>query len=186
MTPWETALAVLVLLVTPGPTNTLLALAGAERGWRDALRLLPAELAAYLATVAPLAALGQALLSRAPQARVALTLAAAAWVLWLAAAMWRGPPQGVAPSVTARRVAVTTLLNPKGLVFGLVILPAATLDRLAANLLLFAALVVGVAAAWAALGAILRREGGLPRPWRRAAALWLGGLALLLVSRLLA
>ncbi len=44
----ELVLALLVLLLTPGPTNTLMALAGAERGWTRALRLIPAELAGYL------------------------------------------------------------------------------------------------------------------------------------------
>lgn len=185
------ALAILVLLVTPGPTNTLLALAGAERGWRGAVRLIPAELAGYLAVVAPLALLGAPLLAALPQARTALTLAAAAWVLWLAVAMWRGPRPGSMrgperATVTGRRVLVTTLLNPKALVFGLVLLHAAGWGALAVHLALFALQVVGVAMLWALLGAALRarREApGLPAPWRRAASLWLGALSLYLVGR---
>ena len=38
--PFAFALAVLALLGTPGPTNTLLATAGAAAGWRRSLRLL--------------------------------------------------------------------------------------------------------------------------------------------------
>lgn len=36
--------ALLLLLLTPGPTNTLMMLAGYERGWRSSLRLIGAEL----------------------------------------------------------------------------------------------------------------------------------------------
>ena len=37
----ELAIAVLLLLLTPGPTNTLILLAGAERGLGGAARLIP-------------------------------------------------------------------------------------------------------------------------------------------------
>jgi threonine/homoserine/homoserine lactone efflux protein len=184
MTLTETAAAILLLLATPGPTNTLLALAGAERGWRGALPLIPFELGAYLAATLPLAVVGARLLESLPVLRIALTFAAAAWVLWLSVAMWRPPGPGApaAQTVDAGRITTTTLLNPKGLVFGLVLLPASEPERLVANIALFAALIVAVAASWAALGAALTaaRPGtvpGLPAAWRRAAALWLGGLA---------
>ncbi|MGC5198806.1 hypothetical protein, partial [Aphanothece microscopica] len=91
MTLAEMTLALLVLLATPGPTNTLVALAGAERGWRGALRLIPAELAAYLAVTVPLALAGAAAMAAVPGLRGGVTLAAAAWVAWLAVAMWRLP-----------------------------------------------------------------------------------------------
>jgi threonine/homoserine/homoserine lactone efflux protein len=55
MTGFELTVAVLVLLLTPGPTNSLMLLAGAERGLTGALRLIPAEVAGYLLTVLPLA-----------------------------------------------------------------------------------------------------------------------------------
>lgn len=185
-----TFLAVLVLLVTPGPTNTLLAVAGAERGWRGAVRLIPAELTGYLLTVVPLSTLGASLLAGAPQARTVLTLVAAAWVLWLSLSLWRKPAVSAAVAVTARRIFVTTLLNPKALVFGLVLMPESSAGRFGANLSLLVAGIVGVAMLWAALGAGLRggasASAGLPRSWRRAAALWLGALAVYLVSRVAA
>ncbi len=39
----ELAAAIFLLLVTPGPTNSLVALAGAERGMGRALRVIPAK-----------------------------------------------------------------------------------------------------------------------------------------------
>lgn len=185
MTPTETALALLVLLAAPGPTNTLLALAGAERGWRPALRLLPAVPLAYLATTVPLALVGADLLDAIPSARAIVTVLAAAWVLRLALGMWRVPrqPDG-APAVTVRTVVVTTLLNPKSLIVGLVLLPASDGSRLAANLALFTGEVLVVSLLWTALGSTLRRGAGagLPTPWRRAASVWLGALGLYLLG----
>jgi threonine/homoserine/homoserine lactone efflux protein len=177
MTLVEMTLAALVLLATPGPTNTLMALAGADRGLRGALRLIPAELAAYLAVTVPLALAGSTVMAELPGLRSGLTLAAGAWVAWLAVAMWRLPAPGPAQAgVTARRVFVTTLLNPKALVVGLVLLPG---DDLGLRVTVLACAVAGVAAAWGALGA---RLPGQPGVLRRVAASWLGLLALGLVS----
>ena len=76
-------------------------------------------------------------------------------------------------------MAVTTLLNPKALVFGLVLVPAPAWGALLLHLLAFAVLVVVVASAWAALGALLRGRGAaLPGLLRRLAALFLALLAL--------
>ncbi len=87
--------------------------------------------------------------------------------------------------MTARTVLTTTLLNPKGLIFGLVLVPAA--GSPAAGLALFAVLVVAVAAAWGTAGGLVRARalqgGGGLALLRRAAALWLGALAVGLVIR---
>ncbi len=183
MTLPELALAVLVLLVTPGPTNVLLALAGAERGWRAALPLTAAAVAGYLTAVLPLLVIGQALLGSAPVLRTLISLAAAGWVLWLAVSMWRPPVAGVrAALVDGKRVYVSTVLNPKTLIFGLVLLPAQGAVLLG-HLALFGTGIVVAAAGWAALGAAVAQPGGLPHWLRRSAALWLGALALWLAAR---
>lgn len=188
MTLTETAIVSLGLLLTPGPTNTLIALSGAERGWTRALRLIPGELCGYLLATVPLALAGARLLDALPTLRDVITFGAALWVLWLAVTMWRRPESGPgAPTVTLGRVFATTLLNPKALVFGLVLLPAAETARQVANFAIFVLLIAGVAAAWAALGAGVRRSApgdeGLPAGWRRVASLWLGAVAAFLFSR---
>jgi hypothetical protein len=71
--------AVLALLLAPGPTNTLMALAGAQAGFG----LLPVELLGYLTTILPLTWLGAPLLARWPVLATGLKVLAAAWVLWL-------------------------------------------------------------------------------------------------------
>ncbi|MBL9060985.1 MAG: hypothetical protein JNL31_00375 [Tabrizicola sp.] len=186
MSPVELTLAVLVLLLTPGPTNSLVLLAGAERGWPGALRLIPAELSGYLLTVLPLALMGTTLLADHHALRTAVTLAAGAWVAVLAAKLWRVPEAADGGrSVGGRALFVTTALNPKALIFGLVLLPSP--DRLGANLAIFAGLVVLVAAIWAGLGAVLRAGGsGQPRAvfvLRRLASIWLAAVSLVLIAR---
>lgn len=185
MTMPELTLAVLALLLTPGPTNSLMLLAGAERGLPAAARLIPAEVAGYLLTVVPLALVGQSLLEAWPGLRLVVALAAAVWVAVLALRLWRLPTGPVKGSVGAKALFVTTALNPKALIFGLVLLPSP--DRLAGNLALFAALIVIVALLWAGLGASLRRGGiGQPRALfvlRRLASVFLAVMSVLLVLR---
>jgi threonine/homoserine/homoserine lactone efflux protein len=181
----DLSLGILVLLLTPGPTNSLVMIAGVERGFRGAMRLIPAELAGYFLTVGPLALVGAAVLDAQEGVRSAVTLAAGLWVAVLAVKLWRVPEAVLeGRSVGARELFVTTALNPKALIFGLVLLPSP--DRLAVNLTLFAGLIVVVAALWAVIGAVLRRGQGQPRALfvlRRLASVWLVAISLMLVAR---
>lgn len=181
----ELSLAVLVLLLTPGPTNSLVLVAGAERGFLRAMRLIPAELAGYFLTVVPLTLVGAAVLDAQDGLRSAVTLAAGVWVAILAVKLWRVPEAVLdGRSVGARELFITTALNPKALIFGLVLLPSP--DRLAVNLALFAALIVVVAALWAGVGAVLRQGTGQPRALmvlRRLASVWLAAISVALVWR---
>ncbi len=183
MTTFHLALAILALLATPGPTNTLLALAGARRGMRAALPLIPVEMVAYLAVVTPLLIWGTPLTAALPMLRPILAGLAALWVARLAFALWRMPvvesPQA---TVTARSVALTTLLNPKALVMGLVLMPS--LHDPAKALAVFALVLPPVSMVWITLGAgLLSRTG---RWLNRGSALWLAALSLLLAARAVA
>jgi len=53
MTPPELSLAVVALLLTPGPTNALMLLAGAERGLAGAAQLSPVALTGHFLTLQP-------------------------------------------------------------------------------------------------------------------------------------
>lgn len=184
MTIAELGLALAVLLLTPGPTNTLMLMAGAERGWTWAARLIPVEVAAYLAVIVPLALLAQGMAEQLGVVRPVVAVLAGLWVLYLAWAMWGHAPQpGPQGTVTARRLAVTTLLNPKGLIMGLVLLPEAGATPAAFGVLVLC--IVAVAAIWAGIGCGLPGSGkgaALPPLWRRAASVWLAGLAIFIVA----
>ncbi|MCX7288219.1 MAG: hypothetical protein NTW20_11875 [Rhodobacterales bacterium] len=185
MTTTELALAILALLLTPGPTNSLMLLAGAERGLAGAARLVPVELAGYLLAVVPLTLVGQSVLAAHPDLALVVALLAAGWVAALAVRLWRLPTAATPRSVGARSLFVTTALNPKALIFGLVLLPSA--DRLGVSLAIFVVLVVGVAFVWAGFGAALRGSGA-PAPrglfvLRRVASVFLVAMSVLLILR---
>lgn len=189
MTTAQFLFAVLGLLLTPGPTNTLLALSGAESGVRRSLVLIPAETVAYLAVVIPLATVGRDLLDNWPAASGAIKLAVAAWIMFLALRLWSSvQTDATRHAVTVRRVLVTTMLNPKGLVFGLVLLPSWSSPLFLRHMALFCAAIVVVSMAWIAAGSGATRafsSGRGLRFARRAAACWLATLAVVLAVRTL-
>lgn len=181
--------AILGLLLTPGPTNTLMALAGASEGLRRATRLIPAEILGYLAAILPLAFLGHGLLTNQPLAAQAIKLAAAAWVMGLAVRLWgRGPLAHAGAGITAPRVFVTTLLNPKALIVGLVLLPAPAAAGFWPRLALFCATAIAVAMIWGGAGALARQGGTATqraRLIRRAASIWLAVVSVMLAAGVL-
>ena len=176
----EFALALAALLLAPGPTNTLLALAGAERGWAATARLLPVVGLAYAASVLPLALAGEVVIPEGTALRNVVTLMAALWVAALAVRLWRLPRQGMAAAaVSGRTLFITTLVNPKGHIIGLVLLPGQA--SLAASLALFTLVLAAASAFWMALGTQMARQARMPL-LRRVSATWLGLVALWLGS----
>lgn len=178
--------AILAILLAPGPTNTLMSVAGAQSGLRRVVRLLPAELLGYLTAILPLTYLGAELLGRYPDGAIALKVAAAAWVMFLAVKLWeqRGDAGG-SSEVTARRVYVTTMLNPKALIFGLVLFPAPANPQYAPKLGLFILLVMAVAMAWGTAGTLTQIGGGGHRRLQtiqRLASIWLAVVSVTLLA----
>lgn len=183
MTVIELSFAMLALLAAPGPTNTLLALAGAQ-GSTKPWTLPMAASGAYLATVLPLALWGHAWVHSFPRLEMTMTMLAGLWVGVLAARLWRNatrPLDSSTAGVTAFQIGTTTLLNPKALIFGLVLVPQA--PRLDLGLGLFAILVLLTSAVWLGLGARLSRR--LLPLFNRGGAVWLGLLAALMLGRAL-
>lgn len=168
--------AVLALLLTPGPTNTLLAVGGASAGFRRSLPLILAEASGYLLTITPLVTFAGPYLAAHPLAASAIKLCSAVWVLLLAIRLWTTPPAaaGTSPSlVTFRQVFITTVLNPKALIFGLVLVPHGTLANVVPWLGLFVILVVSAASIWLSAGAAIlyrQRDAGFPPLLSRIAA----------------
>ena len=182
---WAFLSAVAALLLAPGPTNTLMGLAGAQRGLAGVARLLPAELLGYLTTVVPLAFAGSKLLQRWPESAAMLKVVAAAWVMILAVGLWgRGEGAGSLRQVGGWRVYLTTGLNPKALVFGLVLLPAPAGPDFVPRLALFCAMVAAVALAWGSAGTLARSGGDAGRLTlvRRVASAWLAVVSVTLIA----
>lgn len=151
--------AILALLLTPGPTNTLLTVGAASRGLRASLPLLAGELFGYLVVVVPLATVAASLLEGRPALAIGLRVAAACWVLFLAVRLWRVSSaqkveQEIAP-VKIGQVFLTTVLNPKAPIIGLVIMPHGPLTEIAPALGLFSLLVLGAGTSFLTLGSLV-------------------------------
>jgi len=185
-------IGLVLLLATPGPTNTLLALAGATAPPRAAPLLLFAELSAYLAAVIFLGAIAAALGAGVEGLRPWMQAAAALYLSWVAGRMWRvRPDSSGAGEVRPAHVAATTLLNPKTLIIAFVLMPegwSADAEATARHLLAMSLLIPLAGAAWFAGGRALAAAGGarvrgvIPR----ASALLLGLFAMTLAGRALA
>lgn len=151
------ALAVLALLATPGPTNTLLATAGAASGLRRALPLIPAETAGYLISISAIGYLLGPIVAASPTFGLALRLAVGAYLLHVAWQLWHGAgAAGAAGVVTPGRVFLTTLLNPKAIVFALGIVPLGAPGGWV-YLLAFAGFTGSVALGWIGAGVLMGR-----------------------------
>jgi threonine/homoserine/homoserine lactone efflux protein len=178
-------LAVLAVLGTPGPTNTLLATGGALVGLRGALRLLAAEALGYSIAILAFGLVLGPIVSAAPTLAAVLRAAVGAYLLLLAVRLWRSGGVYFARRavVTPAQVFLTTLLNPKAIVFALGIIPFGT-ERVWPYMLGFLLLLVCIGIGWIAVGAILgaiadgRGVGGIVP---RAGAAAIGAFAMLLL-----
>lgn len=153
-------LSVLTLLIVPGPTNTLLAAAGAA-GFRRSLALVPAESGGYLLSILTIILMLGPLVGAALSLSLGLRIGACLYLLWSAIGLWRsaGLPGEQGGQIGAVRVFLTTLLNPKALIFALVIFPQEVrFPALVPFLAIFAGLVCTVAVCWITFGAGLARS----------------------------
>ena len=179
--------AILALLLTPGPTNTLLTVGAAAHGFRKSLPLLLGELSGYLTVVIPLATIAAPLLEGRPTLAAVLRIVAACWVLFLAIRLWlvssKPTGEGDAKAVTVGQVFLTTMLNPKAPIIGLVVMPRGSLMEIAPALGLFSLLVAGAGTCFLLLGSLVGRGPVLsPRLVYRIAAAFLVVFSLGLVS----
>lgn len=180
-------LTVLAILWTPGPTNTLLATSGAAVGWRRSLALLPAEGAGYLISTLFLGLVFGPVVAGSPAIAMALRLIVGAYLLMLSLKLWRrGAALTNEPAAVVRpsHVFVTTLLNPKAIVFALGVIPFGS-DRVIFYVVGFMAMVAVVGFGWvtagAAMGNAARAAGGYERLVPRIGGAVIGIFALAIV-----
>ena len=171
-------IAVVAILATPGPTNTLLATAGAANGLRRSLPLIPAEVTAYLVAIMTIGFLIGPLVATVPMLAAALRLAVAVYLAVLALRLWRRGGADIVRSrlVRPRDVFVTTLLNPKAVIFATGVIPLDHPDS-AAYVAAFCILLVIISLSWIGVGVVIGRGmlsagGSAIVPRVGAAALW--------------
>lgn len=177
-------LALAGLLLTPGPTNILLAFSAASSGLRRTVPMLGAAMLAYVVVILAVAALA-ALIATGSQVeiRTGMKIGAVLWLLWLAHSVWTGNDDGIdGRLVTTRQVFVTTLVNPKAMIVALLVQS----EGMTAGFLVEIAALVGLTgAAWITTGLVVGRNGSgvlSQRSLRRASAICLAGFGIILAG----
>ncbi|MFC0401677.1 LysE family translocator [Paraburkholderia rhizosphaerae] len=152
---------IVVVLIMPGPTNTLLAAAGLRLGFRRAARLTGAELAGYLVSIT---LWGVSLAQVAHVSAVwpkLVRLGCCIYIAYLALRMWRSAvdlPSSSKWTIGVRTMFCTTLLNPKAILFAGTIFPAVAFQRVPAYfeaMAIFATVLVPIGIGWVAFGSAL-------------------------------
>lgn len=188
-----TVSALVLLLVVPGPTNTLLLRAGVLFGFAASWRMALVECLAYLLQVSVWGVLLFYLSAWSPWAVKATQMAAACYLLKLSFTLWKrhtGRVDSRHDRLSGVHFFWLTVMNPKGLLIVSFIAPIGTFASLpdyAGFMALLAMVVIPVGAAWIVLGS---RFEGVQKAWltplkiNRIASVAIGCFATIMIGRL--
>jgi threonine/homoserine/homoserine lactone efflux protein len=120
--------------------------------------MIPAEVAGYLVAILAIGYLIGPAVSRVPSLSIILRLFVAGYLVFVAIRLWRCDVAGLKAHrlIGLRDVFVTTLLNPKALLFALSIVPLHAANG-AVYLVGFSLMVMTIGAGWIAIGIAIRR-----------------------------
>ena len=176
--------AALTILSMPGPTNTLLASAASISGTRASLALLLAELGGYLLTICLVGFALRPVLAEYPAVAITLKIAVAVYLVYASYRIWTaaGNLARAHAAVSLCDMFVATVLNPKGLVLALAIVPFGS-PAVGWYLLVFSCLAAGSGLLWLLIGETLGRlAGGRRRIVPRTGSLVLVGFAIFIAA----
>ena len=161
MISWLFIGLVVTILLTPGPTNTLLASSGIQVGVRQSLRLIPAESMGYLISITTWGMIIGTVSIQFTIIPTFLKLLSALYIIFLAIKLWKTADIEASynqPTIRARELFCATLLNPKALLFASAIFPSTawlTMQGYLLHIGLFLLLIVPIALFWTFIGSIL-------------------------------
>lgn len=161
MISWFFIGLVMTILLTPGPTNTLLASSGIQVGMRKSIQLIPAEAFGYIIAITFWGILIGKIAVYLPVLPQILKLFSAAYILYLAIKLWRTAEVTEnldQVSIRARELFLATLLNPKALLFASAIFPVIvwkSSQYYVVYMLVFLSLLIPIAFLWTFIGTLL-------------------------------
>ncbi|MCR4541426.1 threonine transporter RhtB [Pseudomonas sp. 18.1.10] len=188
-----TVSALMLLLLAPGPTNTLLFRAGVLFGYQASWKLAFIECLAYLLQVSVWGVALLYLAAFSPWALKATQLAAACYLLYVSYTLWQRKNSTVdagADRFSGPYFFWLTVMNPKGLLIASFIAPAnafSTLQGYVGFMATLALVVIPVGSAWIVLGS---RFEGIQKTWltplkiNRATSVAIGCFATIMMGRL--
>lgn len=147
-----------LILMIPGPTNTLLFVSGLHVRLRTTLPLIATEALGYFIAISLLGFLLAFVSGRFLWLQAVIKGGSAAYISYLALKMW-GRSHLIKERgdriVNAKDMFVSTLTNPKGLLFASTIFPAEafrTIQHFAVAMTCFLCILVPIGVGWASLG----------------------------------
>lgn len=161
MISWLFIGLVITILLTPGPTNTLLASSGIQVGIKKSFRLIPAEAIGYLISISCWGFLIGRITSHLPALPTILKLFSAGYMLFLAIKLWRtsnAQHNFSKPTIGVSELFFATLLNPKALLFASAIFPSIAWIKMhyyVSHMLIFLLLIIPIAFFWTVMGSVL-------------------------------
>lgn len=159
----------MLLLVMPGPTNTLLLFSGYASGIRPSIKMIIAEWGGYFCAITFWGVIVSILAQHGTFLLGIIKLLSAFYVAWLAVKVWGFSLQTRPANIEMKTIFITTLFNPKSFVFATYIIPSIAFRELqaftAAMLSVFVALLP-LSFIWVACGKGIARQGlQLSRLW---------------------
>ncbi|NMZ10532.1 LysE family transporter [Pseudomonas proteolytica] len=183
-----------LLLLMPGPTNTLLLRSGVLSGFRRAWTLSLLECLAYLLQISFWGYLLSHMGASAPWCLKVMQFVSICYLAKTSYCLWREPTAGL-PAIPGARVSrrqffLLTLINPKGLLVVSFIVPVQTFADTALYgqfVMQFTAVVIPVGCAWVLFGARIKRSGHAwltPQNINRTASVVISCFALAILFKL--
>lgn len=172
----------LVLLV-PGPTNTLLLSSGLKVGLRGTWPLVIAEALGYIVAISVWGLFLNTFAATRPWLYDVVKLVSSVYIFCLAVKMWTQSRvlEGVSiRPVNFRDQFTATLMNPKALLFASTLFPREAFESMQVYLsafALFAIVVAPIGVGWSCLGGLISSR----RTWARRSSTLLRGASLVLV-----
>lgn len=172
-----------LVLIVPGPTNTLLLSSGLKVGLRGTWHLVIAEALGYIVAISLWGFFLCALAETRPWLYGAAKLVSSIYIFCLALKMWSKSrilqDQEIGP-VSFRDMFVATLMNPKGLLFASVLFPIQAFQSsgyFLRALVVFLIVLTPIGVGWSCLGGLLTSQ----RSWAAHTTTLLRGASLVLL-----
>lgn len=156
---WLFVLAMMAVLMTPGPSNALLASSAHQQGMAKTIVLVPAELMGYFYAINIWALIIHLSAPVWPNLIHILHFLSIVYVLWLAFHLWKSAHlqqhNQKHPSIQPRELFLTSLKNPKAILFAAGIFPLETWNsplNFVMVFTVFALVLLPVALFWMSFG----------------------------------
>lgn len=184
---WSFLLVIATILLTPGPTNTLLASSGISQGLRRSAPLLSFECLGYVCATSIWGLVLNTTMHDYPFVINIIKVVSGLYIGKLGLRLWyqarRDPLQELLVSVRPLELFIATLLNPKAVIFAMALFPVQTwlsVPNYAGVMGRFVLLVASIGGLWIVFGSLLmggRVRWLQPQVFQRLAALTLWGFA---------